>query len=208
MPWGQAGCRGRRAPVRFRSEGPGCGRLRCRLSARRRQHVEHRGDVAGESLAAGGQGDRPVRAGAQQGGAGGGLELADLAGEDGAPDAELAGCVVKAGLAGEGEEPSDALLGARVGEHVPDVRGERTGSAEGGEWVSAAGDAVPDADAGLAGCGGEDPAQVAGPRDPVREYLQRRHLQPGHLGHAQTAVRLAVITVFTDWSARISSLTC
>jgi hypothetical protein len=99
--------------------------------------------------------DRPVRAGAQQRGAGGVFELADLAGEDGVPDAELAGCVAEAGLAGEGEEPADALLGARVGEHVPDVRGERAGSAEGGEWVSAAGDAVPDADAALAGRGGE-----------------------------------------------------
>jgi hypothetical protein len=43
------------------------------------QYVEHRGDVAGEALAAGGQGDRPVRAGAQQRGAGGVFELADLA---------------------------------------------------------------------------------------------------------------------------------
>ena len=33
--------------------------------------------------------------------------------------------------------------------------GERAGSAEGGEGVGAAGDAVPDADAGVAGCGGE-----------------------------------------------------
>ena len=65
----------------------------------------------------------PVWAGAQEGGADGGLELADLAGEDGVPDAELAGCVAEAGLAGEGEEPSDALLGARVGEDSPDVRG-------------------------------------------------------------------------------------
>ena len=32
-----------------------------------------------------------------------------------------------AGLAGEGEEPSDALLGTRAGEDVPDVRGERAG---------------------------------------------------------------------------------
>jgi hypothetical protein len=42
-----------------------------------------------------------------------------------------------------------------VGEDVPDVCGECAGSAEGGEWVGAAVDAVPDADAGLAGCGGE-----------------------------------------------------
>ena len=33
--------------------------------------------------------------------------------------------------------------------------GERAGSAEGGEGVGAAVDAVPDADAGVAGCGGE-----------------------------------------------------
>ena len=83
------------------------------------------------------------------------FELAELAGEVGVPDAELPGCVVEAGLAGEGEEPADALLGARAGEGVPDVRGERAGSAEGGEGVGAAGDAVPDADAGVAGCGGE-----------------------------------------------------
>ena len=83
------------------------------------------------------------------------VELADLAGEDGVPDAELAGCVVEAGLAGEGEEPADALLGARAGEGVPDVGGERGGPAEGGEGVGAGVDAVPDADAGLAGCGGE-----------------------------------------------------
>jgi hypothetical protein len=63
--------------------------------------------------------------------------------------------VAEAGLAGEGEEPADALLGAWAGEGVPDVRGERVGSAETGEGVGAAGDAVPDADAGLAGCGGE-----------------------------------------------------
>jgi hypothetical protein len=64
--------------------------------------------------------------------------------------------VAEAGLAGEGEEPSDALLGARVGEDVPDVGGECAGSAEGGEGVGAGVDAVPDAEAGLAGCGGED----------------------------------------------------
>jgi hypothetical protein len=63
--------------------------------------------------------------------------------------------VAEAGLAGEGEEPADALLGAWAGEGVPDVRGERAGSAEAGKGVGAAGDAVPDADAGLAGCGGE-----------------------------------------------------
>jgi hypothetical protein len=63
--------------------------------------------------------------------------------------------VVEARLAGEGEKPSDALLGARVGEDVPDVRGKRAGSAEGGEGLGAAADAVPDAEAGLAGCGGE-----------------------------------------------------
>jgi hypothetical protein len=63
--------------------------------------------------------------------------------------------VLEAGLAGEGEEPADALLGAWAGEDVPDVGGECSWSAEGGEGVGAAGDAVPDADAGLAGCGGE-----------------------------------------------------
>jgi hypothetical protein len=83
-------------------------------------------DVTGEELAVGGQRESPVWSGAQQGGADGGLELADLAGEVGVPDAEPAGCVVEAGLAGEGEEPSDALLGAGVGEDVPDVRGERS----------------------------------------------------------------------------------
>jgi hypothetical protein len=61
----------------------------------------------------------------------------------------------EAGLAGKGEEPPDALLGAWAGEGVPDVGGERAGSAEAGEGVGAAGDAVPDADAGVAGCGGE-----------------------------------------------------
>jgi hypothetical protein len=65
------------------------------------QHVEHQGDVAGELLAVEGQRDRPVRAGAQQRGTGGVFELADLAGEDGVPDAELAGCVAEAG---KGEE--------------------------------------------------------------------------------------------------------
>jgi hypothetical protein len=49
-----------------------------------------------------------------------------------------------------------------VGEDVPDVRGERAWPAEGGEWVGAAVDAVPDADAGLAGCGGEGPDRDAG----------------------------------------------
>ena len=107
------------------------------------QHVEHRGDVAGELLAVGGQGDRAVWASAQQRGAGGGFELADLAGEDGGPDAEVAGCVAEAGLAGEGEEPADALLGAWAGEDVPDVSGERAGAAAGGEGVGAAVDAVP-----------------------------------------------------------------
>jgi hypothetical protein len=112
-------------------------------------------DVAGESVAVGGQREPPVWPGAQEFGADGGFELADLAGEDGGPGAELAGCVLEAGLAGEGEEPADALLGAWAGEGVPDVLGERAGSAEVGEWVGAGVDAVPDADAGLAGCGGE-----------------------------------------------------
>jgi hypothetical protein len=88
--------------------------------------------------------------------------LADLAGEVGVPDAELVGCVAEAGLAGEGEEASYALLGTGVGEEVPDVRGECAGSAEGGEGVGAACDAVPDADAGLAGCGGESLDRGAG----------------------------------------------
>jgi hypothetical protein len=95
------------------------------------ERFEDRADVAGEELAVGGQREPPVWPGAQQGGADGGLELADLAGEDGVPDAELAGCVVEAGLAGEGEKPADALLGAWAGEGVPDVRGKRGGSAEG-----------------------------------------------------------------------------
>jgi hypothetical protein len=111
-------------------------------------------DVAGESLSVGGQREPPVWPGAQERGADGGLELADLAGEDGVPDAELAGCVLEAGLAGDGEEPADALLGAWAGEGVPGIRGKRGGSAEGGERVKTAGDAVPDADAGLTGCGG------------------------------------------------------
>jgi hypothetical protein len=63
--------------------------------------------------------------------------------------------VAEAGLAGEGEEPPDALLGAWAAEDAPDVGGECFWSAEGGEGVGAAGDAVPDADAGLAGCDGE-----------------------------------------------------
>jgi len=37
--------------------------------------------------------------------------VADLAGEDGVPGAELTGCVLEAELAREGEEPPDALLG-------------------------------------------------------------------------------------------------
>ena len=78
------------------------------------------------------------------------------------PDAELAGCVLEAGLPGEGEEPADALLGAWAGEGVPDVLGERAGSAESGEGVGAAVDAVPDADAGVAGCGGEGLDRDAG----------------------------------------------
>jgi hypothetical protein len=78
-------------------------------------------------LAVGGQGDLPVRSGAQERGADGGLELADLAGEDGVPDAELAGRVVEAGLAGKCEEPADALLGVRAGEGIPDGRRELVG---------------------------------------------------------------------------------
>ncbi len=87
----------------------------------RGQHAEDGRHVAGEALAVGGQCESPVWPGAQERGAGDGLELPDLAGEDGVPDAKLAGCVVEAGLSGEGEEPADALLGARVGEDAPDV---------------------------------------------------------------------------------------
>jgi hypothetical protein len=54
-------------------------------------HGERGESVAGEVLAVGGQGDGPVGAGAQERGAGGVFELADLAGEDGVPDAEMAG---------------------------------------------------------------------------------------------------------------------
>ncbi|MGH3394290.1 MAG: hypothetical protein ACRDPO_06330 [Streptosporangiaceae bacterium] len=70
---------------------------------------------------------------AQEFGADDRLELADLAGEEGVPDdAELACCALEAGLPGDRQESPDALLGTRVGEGVPDVRGERAGSAEGG----------------------------------------------------------------------------
>ena len=53
--------------------------------------VQARADVAGELLAVGGQGDDPVRACAQQRGAGGVFELVDLAVQGGALDADLAG---------------------------------------------------------------------------------------------------------------------
>ena len=96
-----------------------------------------------------------VWSGAQEFGADDGLELADLAGEEGVPDAELACCALEAGLPGDRQESPDALPGTRMGEGVPDVRGERAWPAEGGEGVGAAVDAVPDADAVLAGCGGE-----------------------------------------------------
>ncbi len=56
------------------------------------------GDLAGELLAVGCQGDCPVRGAAQERGAGDGFELADLAGQDGVPDAELAGRMVEARL--------------------------------------------------------------------------------------------------------------
>jgi hypothetical protein len=85
-----------------------------------RERPKHGADVAGELLAVGGQGDHPVRAGAQQRGAGGVLELADLAVQGGALDADLAGGVAEAGLPGEREDPADALLGAGVGEGAPD----------------------------------------------------------------------------------------
>jgi hypothetical protein len=70
--------------------------------------------------------------------------------------------VVEAGLAGEGEEPADALLGAWAGEGVPDGRGERAGVGDAGQGVGAAVDAVPDGDAGVAGCGGEGLDRDAG----------------------------------------------
>jgi RIO kinase 1 len=44
------------------------------------------------------------------GGADGGLELADLAGEAGVPDAELAGCLGEAGLAGLWNQLVDMLV--------------------------------------------------------------------------------------------------
>src|ERR1700730_929613 len=113
-------------------------------------------------MAVGREREPPVWSGAHQGGADVGLERADLAGEVGVPDAELAGCVVEARLAGEGEKPPYALLGAWMREDVPDVRGECAGSAEGGEGMGAAGDAVPDSDACLAGCGGEGLDRGAG----------------------------------------------
>lgn len=65
-------------------------------------------DVASERLAVGGQREPPVWPSAEEGGADGGLELA--------------GRVVEAG---EGEEPSDALLGARAGEDTQATRNGR-----------------------------------------------------------------------------------
>jgi hypothetical protein len=73
-------------------------------------------DVAGEELAVGGQGESSVWSGAWQGGADDGRKLADLAGEDGVPDADLAGCVVEAGLSGEDGEGVGAAVDA-----VPDA---------------------------------------------------------------------------------------
>jgi len=93
-----------------------------------------------------------VRSGAQERGAGSGFELADLAGEAGVPEAELAGgVVVKAELAGEGEEPADALLGVRACVRVPDGCGKRVGAADAGQGMGMAADAAPDRDAGLGG---------------------------------------------------------
>ena len=69
--------------------------------------------VAGEFLAAGGQGDGSVRGCAQERDAGGVFELADLAGESGVLDAQVPGGVLKAGMPGDGQQPADALLGAR-----------------------------------------------------------------------------------------------
>jgi hypothetical protein len=63
--------------------------------------------------------------------------------------------VVKAGVPGEGEEPADALFGVRSGEGVPDRWRECARFAEAGQGVGSAVDAVPDGNAGVAGCGGE-----------------------------------------------------
>ena len=60
-------------------------------------------------------------------------------------DVDLAGGVEEAGLSGEGEDPADALLGARAGEAIPDRRRERAASAEAGRWVSASVRALPHA---------------------------------------------------------------
>jgi hypothetical protein len=124
--------------------------------------IRGRADVAGELLAVGAQGDCPVRAGAQERDAGDGFELADLAGQDGVPDAELAGGVVEAGLPGEREEPADALFGVRAVKAFQMAGGNAPGApmlARG--WARAA-HAVPDGDAGVAGRGGEGPGGDAG----------------------------------------------
>ena len=63
----------------------------------------------------------------QERGAGDGFELADLAGQGGVPDAELAGRVVEAGLPREREEPVDALFGVRAGEAFQTVGGNAPG---------------------------------------------------------------------------------
>jgi hypothetical protein len=81
-----------------------------------REHGEDRADVVGELLAVYGQGDRPVWADSQVRGAGGVFELADLAVQGGALDADLACGVQEAGLSGEREDPADPLLGAGAGE--------------------------------------------------------------------------------------------
>jgi hypothetical protein len=78
-------------------------------------------DVAGEEPAVSGQSEPLVWSGAQEFGADDGLELADLAGEEGVPAAEPACCALEAGLPGDRQESPDALLGTRVGENVPDV---------------------------------------------------------------------------------------
>ncbi|MGH3222917.1 MAG: hypothetical protein ACRDPY_30205 [Streptosporangiaceae bacterium] len=49
------------------------------------------------------------------------------------------------------------------------------------------------------GAGGD--LQVAGPRDAVREHLQRAHLQARHLGDAQSRMGLPVVGQFSDYSA-------
>jgi hypothetical protein len=48
--------------------------------------------------------------------------LADLASEEGMPDAELARCALEAGLPGDRQESPDALLCARVSRQCSGIR--------------------------------------------------------------------------------------